>query len=158
MKMRYQLTYVCFFLSITIRLGLFTMVHSPNLNEWVEEGRNISLVCATDYPWQWCYWEKDISNNKTIYQTVQEYNSLYTSDPTIKFVHLTERSCGIQIVGASAKSHQVCPVSDLPQQQSYKHYFHILNKPFYFILFDLLGKMEMSSSQNRSNQWSSQRY
>ena len=158
MKMCYiQLIYVCFFLSVTIRSGLFTMVHSPNENEWVEEGRNISLVCATDHPWQWCYWEKDISNNKTIYQTVQEYNSLYTSDPTIKFVHLTENSCGIQIVGASAKSHQVCPVSDLMQQQLYI-YFHILNKPFYFILFDFLGKMEMSSSQNRSNQWSSQRY
>ena len=120
MKMCYiQLIYVCFFLSVTIRSGLFTMVHSPNENEWVEEGRNISLVCATDHPWQWCYWEKDISNNKTIYQTVQEYNSLYTSDPTIKFVHLTEKSCGIQILGASAKSHQVCPVSNLLQQQLY---------------------------------------
>ena len=114
-----QFISVCFFLSITIRLGSFTMVHSPNENEWVEEGRNISLVCATDHPWQWCYWEKDISNNKTIYQTVQEYNSLYTSDPTIKFVHLTEKSCGIQIVGASANSHQVCPVSYLLQQQIY---------------------------------------
>ena len=96
------------YLVFSIRLGSCTMIHSPNENEWVEEGRNISLVCATDHPWQWCYWERDILNNKTIYQTVQEYNSLYTSDPSIKFVHLTEKSCGIQIVGASAKAHQVC--------------------------------------------------
>ena len=95
-------------LSMTIRLGSCTMVHSPKENEWVEEGRNISLVCATDHPWQWCYWERDISNVKTIYQTVQEHNSLYTSDPSIKFVHLTEKSCGIQIVDASAQAHQVC--------------------------------------------------
>ena len=108
-KMCYsQLIFVNLVLSMTIRLGSCTMVHSPKENEWVEEGRNISLVCATDHPWQWCYWERDISNNKTIYQTVQEYNSLYTSDPSIKFVHLTEKSCGIQIVGASAEAHQVC--------------------------------------------------
>ena len=103
-----QLIFVNLVLSMTIRLGSCTMVHSPKENEWVEEGRNISLVCATDHPWQWCYWERDISNNKTIYQTVQEYNYLYTSDPSIKFVHLTEKSCGIQIVGASAEAHQVC--------------------------------------------------
>ena len=108
-KMCYsQLIFVNLVLSMTIRLGSCAMVHSPKDNEWVEEGRNISLVCATDHPWQWCYWERDISNNKTIYQTVQEYNSLYTSDPSIKFVHLTEKSCGIQIVGASAQAHQVC--------------------------------------------------
>ena len=103
-----HLLFVYLVLSMTIRLGSCAMVHSPKDNEWVEEGRNISLVCATDHPWQWCYWERDISNNKTIYQTVQEYNYLYTSDPSIKFVHLTEKSCGIQIVGASAEAHQVC--------------------------------------------------
>ena len=146
-----HLLFVYLVLSMTIRLGSCAMVHSPKDNEWVEEGRNISLVCATDHPWQWCYWERDISNNKTIYQTVQEYNYLYTSDPSIKFVHLTEKSCGIQIVGASAQAHQVCLLRSIISILLYKNFERCSS---FFIELFFIGKMEMSSSQNRFNQWS----
>ena len=94
-------------LATILPLGSLKIVQSPDMNLWVEEGRNVSLVCASDHPWQFCYWEREILNNKTTYQTVQEYTSLDTYDPSIKFYDLQDTSCGIQIIGASLVKHQV---------------------------------------------------
>ena len=95
-----------FVIKITAAVNI---VKSPDENVWVEQGKNVSLVCATDQQWQWCYWEHyDFTlKNKTIYQTVQEYTALDTPDPQIKFANMSNTTCGIQMLNVSQQQHQV---------------------------------------------------
>ena len=87
------------------------IIQSPEENVWVEEGKSVSLICTANEPWQWCYWEHTTLKNKTLYQTVQEYTSLDTEDPHIKFTDLSNVSCGLQILQAVAERDQVGTLS-----------------------------------------------
>ena len=105
--MSYRTFYLIYLVTMIMPLSSLKIIQSPNHNVWVEEGKNVSLLCSTDHPWQWCYWEREISNNKSTYQIVQAFTTLDTYDPSIKFTQLQETSCGIQIIGASTGRHQV---------------------------------------------------
>ena len=85
------------------------IIESPDENVWVEQGKDTSLVCTTEERWQWCYWEHQIMDNNTKgrYQVVQEYITMETVDPQIKYTQLSETTCGIQILDANPKMHQV---------------------------------------------------
>ena len=49
-------------------LSTLEIIQAPDSNVWVDEGKNTSLVCTSNQRWQWCYWERDTFNNKTVYQ------------------------------------------------------------------------------------------
>ena len=84
------------------------IIQSPGESIWVEQGKDKSLVCTTNQRWEWCYWEhNNLQNEKTKYQTVQEYTTLQTGDPHITFTQLSETTCGIQILDAHPVEHQV---------------------------------------------------
>ena len=89
-------------------MGSLKIIESPEANIWVEEQKNVSLLCTSEQSWQWCYWELETAIVKTLYQTGQEYTTLKTYDPRVQFFQLNEYSCGIQISGASPGEHQVC--------------------------------------------------
>ena len=83
------------------------IVDSPDTAVWVQEGNNVTLLCMSDQPWQWCYWERETLIETTRYQTGQEYTTLKTFDPQVQFFNLDESSCGIKISSALSKEHQV---------------------------------------------------
>ena len=101
------ITCFCLVLMVVKKYNTLEIIQAPDMNVWVEERKNISLVCTSNHRWQWCYWEHDIFNKKTVYQTVQEYTSMDTYDPQIKFNQLLETSCGLEILDASTEKHQV---------------------------------------------------
>ena len=98
---------LCYFWAIVLPMGSLKIIESPEGNVWVEEQKNVSLLCTSEQPWQWCYWELETAIVKTLYQTGQEYTTLNTYDPRVQFFQLNENSCGIQISGASPSEHQV---------------------------------------------------
>ena len=102
---------VLFWLLLVVAYVLSTsaldIIQSSGENVWVEEGRSVSLICTSNEPWQWCYWEHTTLKNKTLYQTVQEYTSLETEDPHIKFTKLSNITCGLQIIQAVVERDQV---------------------------------------------------
>ena len=100
-------TVLCYFLATILPMCSLKIIKSPNTNIWVEEKENATLLCTSDQPWQWCYWERETLTDKTMYQTVQEFTSLKTFDPRVQFHNLDETSCGIQILGAIPEEHQV---------------------------------------------------
>ena len=83
------------------------ILDSPDTAVWVKEGHNVTFLCTSDQPWQWCYWERETSAETTRYQIGQEYTTLNTFDPQVQFSNLDESSCGIKISGALSKEHQV---------------------------------------------------
>ena len=84
------------------------IIQSPDEHVWVEQGKDKSLVCETNQRWQWCFWEHtNVNLQKVKYQTVQEYITLETGDPQIKFTKLSKTTCGIKIADANPLAHQV---------------------------------------------------
>ena len=84
------------------------IVQSPDENVWVENAKEKDLICATDESWQWCQWEHTDGNDEIHqYQTGQKYSTLETSDPLIRFIELSETTCGIKILEADPIKHKV---------------------------------------------------
>ena len=98
---------LCYFVSFILPMSSLKIVDSPDTAVWVKEGNNVTLLCTSDQPWQWCYWERETPFETTRYQTGQEYTTLKTFDPQVQFSYLDESSCGIKISGALSKEHQV---------------------------------------------------
>ena len=124
MSSKFILSIVCYFWATILPMGSLKIIESPEANVWVEEQKNVSLLCISEQPWQWCYWELETAIVKTLYQTGQEYTTLKTYDPRVQFFQLNEHSCGIQISGASPAEHQVfliqkCLYSKILQIYSY---------------------------------------
>ena len=55
------ISYLC------VTVAGFNLLQSPDEVVWGAEGKRFSLECKVDEAWQWCYWEREISNNKSTY-------------------------------------------------------------------------------------------
>ena len=107
MVSKFILPILFYFWMVVLPMCYLKIIESPDTNVWVKEQKNVSLLCTSQQPWQWCYWELETALVKTLYQTGQEYATLETYDPRVHFSNLDETSCGIQISGALPEEHQV---------------------------------------------------
>ena len=79
-----------------------------NNNIWVNEGKIQILHCDSNLQWHKCEWTHTDSKNKVkFYHIYQNSTNLKTPNSHIEFSHLSETSCGVQILNANVGQHQV---------------------------------------------------